>query len=66
MADSKLILELLFLQIRGGCSLAVLLFFLLLVGHVFLFCLLVSAWFVVRTDLHIGTKIHKRHNFFAW
>ena len=31
MADSKLVLELLFLHIRGGCSLAVLLFFLILV-----------------------------------
>ena len=32
MADSQLILELLFLQRRGGCSLMVLLFFLMLVG----------------------------------
>ena len=32
MADSQLILELLFLQRRGGCSLTVLLFFLMLVG----------------------------------
>ena len=43
MADSQLILELLFLQRRGGRSLTVLLFFLMLVGHVVLFCLLVSA-----------------------
>ena len=32
MADSQLILELLFLHIKGGCSLAVLLFSLMLVG----------------------------------
>ena len=32
MADSQLILELMFLHIRGGCSLTVLLFFLMLVG----------------------------------
>ena len=32
MADSQLSLELLFLQRRGGCSLTVLLFFLMLVG----------------------------------
>ena len=31
MADSQLILELFFLHIRGGCSLTVLLFFLMLV-----------------------------------
>ena len=42
MADSQLILELLFLQRRGGCSLTVLLFFLMLVGTCFLFCLLAS------------------------
>ena len=34
MADSQLILELLFLERRGGCSLTVLLFFLMLVGNV--------------------------------
>ena len=32
MADSQVILDLLLLHIRGGCSLAVLLFFLMLVG----------------------------------
>ena len=32
MADSQLILELMFLHIRGGCSLTVLIFFLMLVG----------------------------------
>ena len=39
MADSQLILELMSLHIRGGCSLTVLLFFLMLVGtasgHIF-------------------------------
>ena len=32
VADSQLILELMFLHIRGSCSLTVLLFFLMLVG----------------------------------
>ena len=36
MADSQLILELLFLQRRGGCSLTVLLFVLMLVGTCFI------------------------------
>ena len=40
MADSQLILELLFLQRRGGCSLTVLLFFLMLVG---ICCFILSA-----------------------
>ena len=38
MADSQLILDLLFLHVRGGCSLAVLLFFLMLVGTCVIFC----------------------------
>ena len=38
MADSQLILELLFLQRRGGCSLTVLLFFLMLVEKSFSVC----------------------------
>ena len=65
MADSQLILELTFLHIRGGCSLTVLLFFLMLVGTC---CFILSASLcVVRptTELHIGTKIHKQHNFFG-
>ena len=66
MADSQLILDLLLLHMRGGCSLAVLLFFLILVGHVVIICLLVSAQCVLSTELHIGTKIHKQHNFFEW
>ena len=40
MADSKLILDLLFLHIRGGCSLAALLFLLMLVGTC---CFILSA-----------------------
>ena len=40
MADSQLILELLLLQRRGGCSLTVLLFFLMLVGTC---CFILSA-----------------------
>ena len=40
MIDSQLILELLFLQRRGGCSLTVLLFFLMLVGTC---CFILSA-----------------------
>ena len=40
MADSQLILELLFLQRQGGCSLTVLLFFLMLVGTC---CFILSA-----------------------
>ena len=43
MADSQLILDLLFLYIRGGCFLTVLLFSLMLWEHVVLFCLLASA-----------------------
>ena len=42
-ADSQLILELLFLHRPVGCSFTVLLFFLMLEGHVALFCPLVSS-----------------------
>ena len=46
MADSQLILNLLYLHIRGGCSLAVLLFFPMLVGTC---CFILSAnLYVVR------------------
>ena len=54
MADLKLILELLFLHRRGGCSLTVLLFFLMLV---------VTCCFIPSASLRT-TKIHKLHNFF--
>ena len=40
IADSHLILEFLFLHIRGGCSLTVLIFFLMLVGTC---CFILSA-----------------------
>ena len=40
MADSQLILELMFLHVRGGCSRTVLLFFLMLVGTC---CFILSA-----------------------
>ena len=40
MADSQLILELMFLHLRGGCSLTVLLFFQMLVGTC---CFVLSA-----------------------
>ena len=66
MADSQLILELLFLQRRGGCSFTVLLFFLMLVGTC---CFILSASiYIVRPTyrVHIGTKIHKQHKFFEW
>ena len=67
MADSQLILELLFLQRRGGCSLTVLLFFPMLVGTC---CLILSASLcIVRPTYrasHRHQKIHKQHNFFEW
>ena len=46
MADSQLILELLFLQRRGGCSLMVLLYFLMHVGTCYF--ILSASLFVVR------------------
>ena len=54
MADSQLILDLLFLQRRGGCSLTVLLFFLMLVGTC---CFILSASLcVVRPRLCKNNK----------
>ena len=50
MAESIFILEIEFLHIRGGCSLVVVFFVLMLVG----------------TELHIGTKIRKLQNFSEW
>ena len=54
MADSQLILDLLFLDIRGGSSLAVLLFLLMLVGT---YCFILSASLCVvhRTYLAQGS-----------
>ena len=58
MADSQLILELLFLQRRGGCSLTVLLFFLMLVGTC---CFILSASLcVVRPTQRLADRI-KQH-----
>ena len=54
MADSQLILELLFLQRRGGCSLTVLLFFLMLVGTC---CFILSASRIENAPKHIQTII---------
>ena len=56
MADSQLILELLFLQRRGGCSLTVLLFFLMLVGTC---CFILSASLIKK---HVPTSIRKKSN----
>ena len=55
MADSQLILELLFLHIRGGCSLTVLLFFLMLVGTC---CFILSASLCV---VHPTYRASHRH-----
>ena len=66
MADSQLILELLFLHIRGGYSFSVLLFFPMLVETC---CFILSASLcVVRSTyrVHIGKKTPKLHNFFKW
>ena len=55
MADSQLILELLFVQRRGGCPLTVLFFFLMLVGTC---CFILSASLCVQNaPKHIETII---------
>ena len=46
MANSQLIVELLFLHLRGGCSLTVLFFFLMLVGTCF--CIQSANFCLVR------------------
>ena len=55
--DSQLILELLFLQRRGGCSLTVLLFFLMLVGT----CCFKQKLEIIcmNSGSQIGLKWHK-------
>ena len=63
MADSQLIVELMFLHIRGGCSLTVLLFFLMLVGTC---CFILSASLYVVRPTYRASKTHKLHNFFGW
>ena len=50
----------------SGSSLAALLFFLMLVRACCFILADSPAWCVLRTELHIGTKIHKLHNFFEW
>ena len=55
MADSQLILELLFLQRRGGCSLTVLLFFLMLVGTC---CFILSASLCVVRPTYRASHRH--------
>ena len=57
MADSQLILELMFLHIRGGCSLTVLLFFLMLVGTC---CFILSASLCVMRPTHQAS--HRQEN----
>ena len=64
MAESQVILPLLFLHIRGGCSLTILR---LLSGRgnmLFYSVRLSLRSAVLRTELHICTKIHRLHNFF--
>ena len=65
MADSQLILDLLFLHIRGGCSLAALLFF--LVGTC---CFILSASLcVVRPYVQsfiLARKFINYTTFFEW
>ena len=56
MADSQLILELLFLQRRGGCSLTVLLFFLMLVGTC---CFILSASLCVVRPTYRASHRHE-------
>ena len=66
VVDSQLTLELLLLHIRGGCSLTVLLFSLMLMrACCFIPCLLASAYCILRTALYIDTEIHKLHNFLS-
>ena len=66
MAESLFILELEFLHIRGGCSLVITFFVLVLVGTC---CFIMSASLcVVRPTYRAShrTTIHKLHNFFEW
>ena len=55
MADSQLILELMFLHIRGGCSLTVLLFFLMPVGT----CFILSASLCVVRPTYRASHLHE-------
>ena len=60
MADSQLILELLFLQRRGGCSLMVLLFFLMLMGTC---CFILSSSLCVVCPMYQASHWHKNYEF---
>ena len=57
MADSQVILELVFLRIRGGCSLTVLLFFLKLVGTCFILSVSLCAVRPTYRAIEIGNDI---------
>ena len=61
MADSQLILELLFLQRRGGCSLTVLLFFLMLV-YFSRYVGRTTQRLADRIKQHVPTSIRKKSN----
>ena len=56
MADSQLILELMFLHIRGGYSLTVLLFFLMVVGTC---CFILSASLCVVRPTYRASHRHE-------
>ena len=56
MAGSQLILELMFLHTRGGCSLTVLLFFLMLVGPR---CFILSASLCVVLPTYRASHWHE-------
>ena len=57
MADSQWILELLFLQRRGGCSLTVLLFFLMLVG---------TCCFILSASLCVVRPTYRTFSYKKW
>ena len=61
MTDSQLILEVLLLHKRGGCSPTSYFSSCCSWRHFALFSLLVSVQCILRAELHIGTKIHKQH-----
>ena len=57
MADSQVILELMFLHIRGGYFLTVLLFFLMLVGT---WCFILSASLCVVRPMYRASLLEMR------
>ena len=56
MADSQLILDLLFLRIQGGCSLAALIFFLMLMGA---YCSILPASLCVVRPTYRASHRHE-------